>query len=70
LAERAALADTIQEYFHNPAIKYEIVTKEQIDIDEDKNSTPVVSKREQYFNMVQKNPLIQELKESLRLTID
>ena len=70
LAERAALADTIQEYFHNPAIKYEIITKEQNDNEIDNNQVPVVSKREQYFNMVQKNPIIQELKDNLRLTID
>ena len=70
LAERAALADTIQEYFHNPAIKYEIITKEQNDNEIDNNQVPVVSKREQYFNMVQKNPIIQELKDKLRLTID
>ena len=70
IAERAALADTIQEYFHNPAVKYEIITKENNSTDDEEEKNPVANKREQYASMVKKNPLIQQLKDDLRLTID
>ncbi len=69
ISERATIAETMQEYFHNAAIKYDIVAiKTEGEVEE--IIVPVASKREQYQNMVQKNPIIQHIKDSLRLSID
>jgi DNA polymerase III subunit gamma/tau len=67
-AERAALVSYLQTHFNNKQLVYSIV------IDESENSIEPVEKplstREQYLKLIEEYPLVKELKDRLRLTID
>ncbi len=65
--ERALIVDFVQEKFSNRKLKYDV------DVKEDKETVveevQPLNKKEQYRLMVEKYPLIQELKEKLKMTI-
>lgn len=66
--ERLQLLDFIQQHFNNRQISYTILLEEkQVEI------TPVdapLSRKQQYFKMIEQYPLVKELKDRLNLELD
>jgi DNA polymerase III subunit gamma/tau len=66
--ERSGLITFVQKYFSNKLLKYnmEIVTQEPTEID----NTKALTSKQQYQLLIEKYPLIKELKDRLRLELD
>jgi DNA polymerase III subunit gamma/tau len=66
--ERSGLITFVQKYFNNKLLKYsmEILEQDNGDIDE----TKALSSKQQYQILIEKYPLIKELKDRLRLELD
>jgi DNA polymerase III subunit gamma/tau len=66
--ERSGLITFVQKYFNNKLLKYsmEIVEQETSEIDE----TKTLTSKQQYQLLIEKYPLIKELKDRLRLELD
>lgn len=66
--ERSGLITFVQKYFNNKLLKYsmEIVEEESREIDE----TKALTSKQQYQLLIEKYPLIKELKDRLRLELD
>jgi DNA polymerase III subunit gamma/tau len=66
--ERAALVDHLQNHFCNKILTYTVII-----IENEHNSQPaekVLSSKEQYFKIIEEYPLVKELKDRLKLTLD
>jgi DNA polymerase III subunit gamma/tau len=67
-SERADLVTHLQTYFNNRHLVYTVLIDEK---DEDKGPVEKpLTTREQYLKMIEEYPLVKELRERLRLTID
>ncbi|HET9055788.1 MAG TPA: DNA polymerase III subunit gamma/tau [Chitinophagaceae bacterium] len=66
--KRASLIDYLQTYFNNKNLTYQVTLIEKNSDDEAKEK-PLTTK-EQYFQLVEKYPLIKELKDRLNLELD
>ncbi len=66
--ERSGLIEFLQKYFNNKNLKYitEVIEQEKSEIHE----IQVLSSKQQYALMIQKYPLIKELRDRLRLEVD
>ncbi len=66
--ERAALVDHLQNHFCNKILTYTVII-----VENEHNSQPaekVLSSKEQYFKIIEEYPLVKELKDRLKLTLD
>lgn len=67
--ERAALTDHLQHYFANRQLVYQVTVIETENPEQEPGEKPL-SRREQYLRLIEAYPLIQELKDKLRLELD
>ncbi len=66
--EKTALLEHIQHFFHNPAINIHV---ELVETQEDENPADrPLSTKEQFLRMVEKYPLVKELKDRLGMELD
>ncbi|MEO6723007.1 MAG: DNA polymerase III subunit gamma/tau, partial [Ferruginibacter sp.] len=66
--ERADLINHLQEYFSNRLLVYQVAVKEQ-----EQNAAPVaapLSRKEQYFKIIEEYPLVKELRDRLKLELE
>lgn len=66
--ERAALIDHLQNHFCNKQLSYSVLIKEKSN--GEKPAQRVLNSREQYQQIIEKYPLVKELKDRLRLELD
>ncbi len=66
--ERAALTDHLQGHFANRQLVYQVTVAEQA-VQEDTGEKPL-SRKEQYFRLIEEYPQIKALKDRLRLELD
>ena len=66
--ERAGLVTHLQEYFNNRTLVYQVAVIEKADSETPAQKT--LSRKEQYFKIIEEYPLVKELRDRLKLEID